>query len=54
MAVAMPPILMLVTFSIVDFGLLFYTRLSLESAVSQAVRYGITGGASRGCRGRSR
>ena len=47
MALVMP-ILMLVTFSIVDFGLLFYTHLSLESAVSQAVRYGITGGAVQG------
>lgn len=47
MALVMP-ILMLVTFSIVDFALLFYTHLSLESAVSQAVRYGITGGAMQG------
>ena len=47
MALVMP-ILMLVTFSIVDFGVLFYTHLSLESAVSQAVRYGITGGAIQG------
>jgi Flp pilus assembly protein TadG len=37
------PILMMVTFGIVDFGILFYKHLALESAVSQAVRYGITG-----------
>jgi hypothetical protein len=42
------PLLMLVTFSIVDFGILFYTHLSLESAVSQAVRYGITGASMSG------
>ncbi len=47
MALVMP-ILMLVTFSIIDFGLLFYTHLSLESAVSQAVRYGITGTTMQG------
>ena len=45
------PILMMVTFGIVDFGILFYKHLALENAVSAAVRYGITGatggGASR-------
>ncbi len=42
------PILVLLTFGIVDFGLLFYTHLALESAASQAVRYGITGSAMNG------
>jgi Flp pilus assembly protein TadG len=42
------PLLMLVTFSIIDFGILFYVHLSLESAVSQAVRFGITGNAMQG------
>jgi Flp pilus assembly protein TadG len=42
------PILMMVTFSIVDFGILFYVHLSLENAVSQAVRYGITGATGGG------
>jgi len=37
------PLLLLVTFAIVDFGLFFYTYLALENGVSQATRYGITG-----------
>jgi hypothetical protein len=42
------PLLMLVTFSIIDFGILFYVHLALESAVSQAVRFGITGNSMGG------
>ena len=42
------PILMMVTFGIVDFGILFYKHLALENAVSQAVRYGITGNTAGG------
>jgi hypothetical protein len=42
------PLLMLVTFSIIDFGILFYVHLSLESAVSQAVRFGVTGNVMEG------
>jgi Flp pilus assembly protein TadG len=37
------PLLLLVTFAIVDFGLFFYAYLALENGVSQATRYGITG-----------
>jgi hypothetical protein len=37
------PLLLFVTFGIVDFGWLFYSNLALESSVSQAVRYAITG-----------
>jgi Flp pilus assembly protein TadG len=37
------PLLFLVTFSIVDFGSIFYVYLSLENGVSQAARYGVTG-----------
>jgi Flp pilus assembly protein TadG len=37
------PLLLLLTFSIVDFGVLFYVYLALENGVSQATRYGITG-----------
>src|ERR1044071_9768436 len=42
MAIVMP-LLFLLTFSIVDFGSLFYAYLSLENGVSQAARYGVTG-----------
>ena len=37
------PLLFLLTFSIVDFGTLFYVYLSLENGVSQAARFGVTG-----------
>jgi Flp pilus assembly protein TadG len=47
-AALVTPLLMLITFSVVDFGLLFYAHLALESAVSQAVRFGITGNAMDG------
>jgi len=37
------PLLLLLTFSIVDFGGLFYCYLALENGVSQATRFAITG-----------
>src|SRR5215475_5631282 len=37
------PLLLLVTFSIIEFGAMFYAYLALENGVSQATRYGITG-----------
>ena len=37
------PLLLLLTFSMVDFGTLFYAYLALENGVSQASRYGVTG-----------
>ena len=37
------PLLLLLTFSMVDFGVLFYAYLALENGVSQASRYGVTG-----------
>ena len=37
------PLMLLLTFGIVDFAALFYSYLSLENGVSQATRYGITG-----------
>jgi Flp pilus assembly protein TadG len=50
-AALITPLLLLLTFSIVDFGSMFYVYLSLESGVSQATRYVVTGasvgGASR-------
>jgi Flp pilus assembly protein TadG len=37
------PLLLLITFSIIEFGAMFYAYLALENGVSQATRYGITG-----------
>jgi Flp pilus assembly protein TadG len=44
-AAIITPLLLLITFSIVDFGALFYVYLSLENGVSQATRYAVTGNA---------
>ena len=40
---AIIPLLLLVTFGIVEFGGLFYAYLALENGVSQATRYAVTG-----------
>ena len=37
------PLFLVLTFSIADFGTLFYTYLALENGVSLASRYGVTG-----------
>lgn len=37
------PLLLLLTFSIADFGSLLYIYLALENGVSQATRYAVTG-----------
>jgi Flp pilus assembly protein TadG len=42
-AAILTPLLLLLTFGIVDFATLFYVNLSLESGVSQATRYAVTG-----------
>ena len=42
-AAIITPLLLLLTFSIIDFGALFYVDLALENGVSQASRYSITG-----------
>jgi Flp pilus assembly protein TadG len=42
-AAVLTPLLLLLTFSIVDFASLFYVYLALENGVSQASRYGVTG-----------
>ena len=47
MALVMP-LLFLLTFSIVDFGSLFYVYLALENGVSQAARFGVTGNIDAG------
>jgi Flp pilus assembly protein TadG len=43
-AAVLTPLLLLLTFSIMDFASLFYVYLALENGVSQASRYGVTGG----------
>ena len=45
-AAIVTPLLLLLTFSIVDFSSLFYCYLSLESGVSQATRLNVTSGTS--------
>ena len=47
-AALITPLLLLLTFSVVDFGALLYIYLTLESGVSQATRFAITGAATPG------
>jgi len=47
-AAVMTPLLLLLTFAIVDFSSMFYAYLALEHGVSQATRYAITGQAETG------
>jgi len=47
-AAIITPLLLLLTFSIVDFGALLYLYLTLESGVSQATRFAITNTATPG------
>ena len=42
-AALITPILVFMTLAIVDFSMLFYAYLALESGVSQATRYAVTG-----------
>jgi len=42
-AALITPLFLVLTFSIADFGTLFYTYLALENGVSLASRYGVTG-----------
>ena len=42
-AALITPLLLLLTFAIVDFASLFYVYLALENGVSQATRYAVTG-----------
>ena len=42
-AALITPLLLIVTFAIVEFGTLFYIYLTLENGVSQATRYAVTG-----------
>ena len=52
-AALITPLLLLLTFSIVDFGALLYIYLSLESGVSQATRFAVTGSQSPGLKPRT-
>ena len=47
-AAIITPLLLLLTFGIVDFSSMFYCYLALENGVSQATRFGITGAAVAG------
>ncbi len=42
-AAIITPLLLLLTFSVVDFASMFYVYLALENGVSQATRFGVTG-----------
>lgn len=42
-AAIVTPLLLLLTFSVVDFASMFYVYLALENGVSQATRYAVTG-----------
>ena len=42
-AALITPLLLLLTFGIIDFASMFYVYLALENGVSQATRYGVTG-----------
>lgn len=42
-AAIVTPLLLLLSFSVVDFASIFYVYLSLENGVSQATRYAVTG-----------
>ena len=42
-AAIVTPLLLLLTFSIIDFASLFYVYLAIENGASQATRYGVTG-----------
>jgi len=47
-AAIITPLMILLTFSIVDFGSMFYAYLALENGVSQATRYAVTGATMTG------
>lgn len=47
-AAIVTPLLLLLTFSIIDFASLFYVYMALENGVSQAARFGVTGEARAG------
>jgi hypothetical protein len=42
-AAIVTPLLLLLTFAVVEFSMMFYAYLALESGVNQAARYAVTG-----------
>jgi Flp pilus assembly protein TadG len=42
-AAIITPLILLVTFAIIDFGAIFYIWLALQNGVGQAARFGVTG-----------
>src|SRR5262245_2684872 len=42
-AALITPLVLLLTFSIVDFGTMFFVYLAMENGAAQATRYGVTG-----------
>jgi Flp pilus assembly protein TadG len=42
-AALITPLLVFLTLSVVDFGLVFYVHLALENGISQATRFAVTG-----------
>ena len=47
-AAIITPLLLLLTFAVVDFGALLYVDLTLQNGVSQATRYAVTGNVAAG------
>jgi Flp pilus assembly protein TadG len=47
-AAIIAPLLLVVTFAVVDFGVIFYVYLALANGVSQATRFGVTGNVVEG------
>jgi Flp pilus assembly protein TadG len=47
-AAIVTPLLVLLTFSIVEFGSIFYVYLALENGVAQATRFAVTGNTTSG------
>ena len=45
-AAIVTPLMLLLTFGIVEFSMVFYAYLALQNGVSQATRYGVTGNTS--------
>jgi Flp pilus assembly protein TadG len=47
-AALITPLLLMITFAIIEFGALFYVYLALEHGVGEATRYAVTGQAQAG------
>ena len=47
-AALITPLLLLVTFSVIEFASIFYCHLALQNGAAQATRFGVTGNVSGG------